>query len=72
MYWNDLGRRAVRLLTWIRYSGARIGLTVNPCQWAWIPRAYVVHDIWCGPRYRGVHVAWLMVDARFWIDDASW
>jgi hypothetical protein len=57
---------------WLRYSGASMCVTVNPCHWSWIPRFRRERDIWSGPVEWNGSASWLMLTVRVWIDDGSW
>jgi len=61
------------MLDWLRYSGASITVTMNPCHWRLVPRArQVAMDEWVGPHERSYFASWLFVTVRVWIDDGSW
>jgi hypothetical protein len=60
-------------MSWLRYSGASIAVTLNPLHWAWIPlggRMFTTE--WAGPNERTWYVRFLFVTIRVWIDDGSW
>lgn len=62
-----------RCLSWVRYSGASIAVTLNPCSWSWQPRLNrEYHDQWQGPDYRSWSMRWLFLTVIIWIDNGSW
>lgn len=61
------------MLDWIRYSGAVVSVTVNPCHWQWVPCATRDDNQgWLGPNERTWILGWLMVSVRIWIDNGNW
>ena len=61
------------MLKWLRYSGASIAVTVNPCHWRLIPWASPEFaDVWQGPNQQTWALGWLMLTVRVWIDDGTW
>lgn len=61
------------ILKWLRFSGASVCVTVNPCHWTWIPVLQRdANDVWAGPQERTWRVSVLMLTVRIWIDDGSW
>lgn len=69
---SDDSKRPVNIWRWLRYSGAVVSVTVNPCHWSWWPRFQREQDIWSGPAEWTGRATWLMLSVRVWIDDGSW
>lgn len=60
-------------MTWLRYSGASIAITVNPYHWRLIPQAgQAFTDEWAGPNERSYYACWLFLTLRLWIDNGDW
>ena len=60
------------MIKWLRYSGASVIITVNPCHWRWRPWLSTFTDEWIGPHERTWTVGWLFLTVRIWRDDGSW
>jgi hypothetical protein len=60
------------MLKWIKYSGAAVIFTLNPCWWPLLPRAQKDYNEWAGPNEWSGSVRWLFLTIRVWIDDGSW
>ena len=65
-----------QLSKWIRYSGACVIVSVNPCHWRWVPffhRHTEGTDGWpLGPDERTYTVSWLFLTIRVWLDNGNW
>ena len=61
-----------RPVDWLRYSGACVTVSLNPCHWTLVPRFYMENDVWLGPNERTWSMSWLMIGLRVWVDDGSW
>lgn len=61
------------MLNWLRYSGASVIITVNPCHWRGLPWIRNESNLeWPSPNERTVSLGWLFLTIRIWIDDGSW
>lgn len=65
-----------QLSRWIRYSGASVIVTVNPCHWRWRPymsRHTEGPDGWpLGPNEQTYTLSWLFLTVRVWLDNGDW
>lgn len=62
-----------RSLSWIKYSGVSIVLTLNPLHWRLVPYAKPVPNTeWPSPNEHMFVISWLFLTVRVWIDDGSW
>ena len=60
-------------MRWLRYSGIKITILLNPLHWAWLPGAgREFRGEWAGPNERGWYAKFLFVTVGVWIDDGSW
>ena len=60
-------------MSWLRYSGASIAITLNPLHWRLIPQADKrFRGDWPGPNEHSYYATWLFLTVRLWIDDGSW
>jgi len=58
-------------INYLKYSGASVTMTVNPCHWAWIPVfSHGQEDVWQSTETLRITILFLTV--RIWIDDGSW
>jgi len=55
-------------VNYLKYSGASVTMTVNPCHWAWVP-VFSIDEDWDFETYR---FSILFLTVRFWLDDGSW
>jgi hypothetical protein len=61
------------ILSWLRYSGAVISVSINPVHWVWWPRVYRESDLeWPEGMRRTYRASFLMLTMRVWLDDGSW
>ena len=59
------------LVNYLKYSGASVTMTVNPCHWAWVPVFfYGQEDAW--ENTESLRISILFLTVRIWIDDGSW
>jgi len=57
------------LINYLKYSGASVSITINPCHWNIVPRYYRNQE-WGDENTHSF--SWLFLTIRFWIDDGSW
>jgi hypothetical protein len=67
--WHSGCKPELKMLKWLRYSGASVIITVNPCHWRLRP-GWGQDREW--PNEGTVYVTWLFLTVRIWIDDGSW
>jgi hypothetical protein len=60
-----------KFLSYLRYSGLSVTITVNPFHWAFFPRIQQGSlEVW--DTENTVAVSFLFLTVRFWLDDGSW
>lgn len=65
-------KKQARIWSWLKYSGASISLTLNPCHWRFGVKFVRDQDLWAGPNERTWILSFLFITLRLWVDDGSW
>jgi hypothetical protein len=60
-----------KFLSYLRYSGLSVIITVNPFHWVFFPRIQRGSlEVW--DTADSLAVSFLFLTVRFWLDDGSW
>jgi EamA domain-containing membrane protein RarD len=58
-----------QILKWLKYSGATIALTLNPCHWGFYCKYRKSVDVW---EQDAFVLQILPLSIRIWIDNGDW
>lgn len=63
----------IKIPNTLRYSSIKISFQLNPFQWQWIPTHFIGKlNEWPDENVFQVHVSWIFIALRVYIDDGSW